>query len=77
MHPKVRDLYKRFIIVGRNYPHPLGIEYVRNKVKKEFVKNKDVNNEVDILKLIAYGRFIVREMKAVISLHKYRALRNR
>lgn len=29
MHPLVRDLYKRAIIVGRDYPHPDGLEYVR------------------------------------------------
>ena len=29
MHPLVRDLYKRALIVGRDYPHPDGLEYVR------------------------------------------------
>jgi hypothetical protein len=33
MHPLVRDLYKRFLVVGRNYPHPQGITYVREKVR--------------------------------------------
>ncbi|KAL7441870.1 hypothetical protein ACHAXH_007333 [Discostella pseudostelligera] len=28
VHPLVRDLYKRAILVGRDYPHPEGIEYV-------------------------------------------------
>jgi hypothetical protein len=32
MHPLVRDLYKRVIIVGRDYP--LGLEYVRKTWKK-------------------------------------------
>jgi len=30
MHPLVRDLYKRFLLVGRDYP--LGLNYVREKV---------------------------------------------
>ena len=30
MHPLVRDLYKRFLIVGRDYPQ--GLPYVRAKV---------------------------------------------
>jgi hypothetical protein len=34
MHPLVRDLYKRAITVGRDYPHPEGIEYVRRKWKE-------------------------------------------
>ena len=29
MHPLVRDLYKRALIVGRDYPHPDGLGYVR------------------------------------------------
>jgi hypothetical protein len=32
MHPLVRDLYKRVLHVGRDYP--LGIEYVRDTWKK-------------------------------------------
>jgi hypothetical protein len=34
MHPKVRDLYKRFLIAGRHYPQ--GLPYVREKVKAAF-----------------------------------------
>lgn len=32
MHPLVRDLYKRVIVVGRDYP--LGLDYVRRTWKK-------------------------------------------
>jgi hypothetical protein len=32
MHPLVRDLYKRALLVGRDYP--LGLEYVRRTWKK-------------------------------------------
>lgn len=32
MHPLVRDLYKRALVVGRDYP--LGMEYVRRTWKK-------------------------------------------
>lgn len=32
MHPLVRDLYKRALVVGRDYP--LGLEYVRRTWKK-------------------------------------------
>jgi hypothetical protein len=33
MHPLVRDLYKRVLIVGRDYPHPGGLEFVKRKWK--------------------------------------------
>ena len=44
MDPRVRDLYKRFMLAGRSYP--LGISTVRNKVKDGFLKNKDITSEV-------------------------------
>lgn len=34
IHPLVRDLYKRAIIVGRDYPHPEGLDHVRRKWKE-------------------------------------------
>lgn len=77
MHPKVRDLYKRILFAGRTYPHPQGLEFVKQKAKKEFEKRKDLNNEQDILKAVAYGRYMVREMVAVSQLHKYRTLKDR
>ncbi len=77
MHPKVRDLYKRILFVGRTYPHPQGLEFVKQKAKKEFGLRKDLVNEQDILKAVAYGRYMVREMIAVSQLHKYRTLRER
>ena len=33
MHPLVRDLYKRVLLVGRDYPHPQGLAHVRHKWK--------------------------------------------
>ena len=40
MHPFVRDLYKRAILVGRDYNHPDGINYVRRKWK-EAIRNPE------------------------------------
>mmetsp|Transcript_15029 Transcript_15029/g.17799 ORF Transcript_15029/g.17799 Transcript_15029/m.17799 type:complete len:146 (+) Transcript_15029:74-511(+) len=34
MHPLVRDLYKRALLVGTDYPHPRGLEYVREQWKR-------------------------------------------
>ena len=33
MHPLVRDLYRRVLLVGRDYPHPEGMSYVRRTWK--------------------------------------------
>ena len=34
MHPLVRDLYKRVLLVGHDYPHPQGLSYVKQTWKK-------------------------------------------
>ena len=34
MNPLVRDLYKRVLFVGRDYPHPQGMAYVKKTWKK-------------------------------------------
>jgi len=73
MHPKVRDLYKRFLLVGRDYP--AGLAVVKEKVKKEFFTNRDLKEELDIFRAVAKGRYFVREIMAINQLHKYRALK--
>ncbi|KAI9922396.1 hypothetical protein PsorP6_000557 [Peronosclerospora sorghi] len=75
MDPKVRDLYKRFLLVGRDYP--LELRHVREKVKAAFYENRGLRDSIDIKKAIKRGRWIVREMVGVIQLKKYRTLTSR
>ncbi|DAZ99592.1 TPA: hypothetical protein N0F65_001420 [Lagenidium giganteum] len=75
MDPRVRDLYKRFLYVGRDYP--LGLSYVREKAKAAFLKNRDLKDDVEIKKAIKKGRWMVRELTGVIQLKKYRAMNSR
>eukprot|EP00924_Labyrinthula_sp_SR-Ha-C_P005005 snap_masked-scaffold_1-processed-gene-18.16-mRNA-1 protein AED:0.44 eAED:0.44 QI:0/-1/0/1/-1/1/1/0/99 len=75
MHPLVRDLYKRVIFVGRDYP--LGLPWVQEKAKSWIRQNKDVTDEKKIRKLVHEGRFYVKEMQNVIQLKKYRTLKRR
>mmetsp|Transcript_4088 Transcript_4088/g.7172 ORF Transcript_4088/g.7172 Transcript_4088/m.7172 type:complete len:126 (+) Transcript_4088:28-405(+) len=75
MHPLVRDLYKRILTVGKEYPN--GLDWVKSKAKPWIMQNKDITDEIGIRKKVAEGRFWVREMKSVISLKKYRAMKNR
>ena len=46
MHPLVRDLYKRAIAVGKDYPHPRGLDYVREQWKKAL---RDPKNNIFIV----------------------------
>ena len=75
MTPRVRDLYKRILHAGRDYPQ--GLAYVRDRAKKEFFKKKSLTEEVDILKAIGYGRYMARELVAIAGLHKYRSMKKR
>lgn len=85
MHPLVRDLYKRVIHVGREYP--AGLDYVRVVWKKSlknqnncpscFVDPKSDECEREVRKAVAVGRRMVAEMVGVTQLKKYRAMKQR
>lgn len=75
MNPLVRNLYKRFVIVGRDYP--VASPYVKDKAKLAFLKNAHLREEVDIKRAVARGRWMYRELVGVIQLKKYRAMRHR
>ena len=70
----MRDLYKRILTVGLDYPK--GLDYVRERAKREFMQRSDVHGE-DLNHAIAYGRFMVKEMIGVIQLKKYRTIKRR
>lgn len=73
MDPRVRNLYKRFIVAGRDYP--LGIDFVKPKVKKAFFDNAHLVDPIEINKKIAYGRWWAKELHAVNQFKKYRFLK--
>lgn len=75
MNPKVRDLYKRFVILSRDYPG--GSEVVKRKAKEGFFKNANITDEFEINKAINYGRYMTRELIGIIQLKKYRSIKSR
>ena len=75
MDPRVRDLYKRILVVGRDYP--AGLDHVRERAKAEFGKRAGLTDDVDIKRAIAYGRYMVKEMIGVVQLKKYRTIKKR
>mmetsp|Transcript_13619 Transcript_13619/g.19387 ORF Transcript_13619/g.19387 Transcript_13619/m.19387 type:complete len:114 (+) Transcript_13619:82-423(+) len=86
IHPLVRDLYKRALIVGKDYPHPDGLDYVRRKWKEALRDPQncqlipdasDKENERIIRKAVGKGRYVIREMEGTIQLKKYRTMRRR
>ena len=75
MRAIVRDLYKRILVVGRDYPP--GLDYVRERAKTEFAKRAALTDDVEIKRAVAYGRYMVKEMVGVIQLKKYRTIKRR
>ena len=76
MNPLVRDLYKRVLVVGADYP--AGMEVVRRKAKEYFRENAHLTDEIEIKKAVNRGRWYVRnELVGIIKLKKYRAMRER
>ena len=85
MHPLVRDLYKRVLHVGKDYP--TGVQHVK-RVWKRALRNpencpscaQDPTSpacEEEILHAVHKGRFMVKEMVGVIQIKKYRAMKAR
>eukprot|EP00977_Amphora_coffeiformis_P029921 scaffold43532_cov191-Amphora_coffeaeformis.AAC.3 len=86
MHPLVRDLYKRVLHVGKDYP--LGIAHVKQVWKKALRNPANCPScyalhpsegacEEEILHAVHKGRFMVKEMVGVIQIKKYRAMKHR
>ena len=91
MHPLVRNLYKRVLHVGHDYP--TGMEHVRATWKKAIRNPQNCpacydkgTGEVqlgnpacqeEILFAVNKGRWMVKEMIGVIKLKKYRAMKQR
>lgn len=65
----------QLLFMGRDYPE--GYIYFRNRAHRAFLRNKDVRDPEKILELIRFGEYIMKELRALYSLKKYRAMKNR
>ena len=79
-------IHSSALIVGKDYPHPDGIEYVRRKWKEALrdpqncqllPNNCAQENERILRKAVGKGRYVIREMEGTIQLKKYRTMRRR
>ena len=53
------------------------LDAVRDRAKREFRERADLRSEAEIRKAVGYGRYMLREMRALIQLKKYRTLKAR
>ncbi|PIO35232.1 hypothetical protein AB205_0152990 [Aquarana catesbeiana] len=72
---EVVKLYKNLLYLGREYPK--GEIYFKERLKRAFIKNKDVTDPEKIKELVARGEFVVKEIEALYYLRKYRAMKQR
>ncbi|XP_055794151.1 electron transfer flavoprotein regulatory factor 1 isoform X1 [Salvelinus fontinalis] len=75
LRSEVRQLYKNLLFLGREYPK--GADYFRERLKRAFMKNKDVTDPKEIKKLVDRGEFVIKELEALYYLRKYRAMKKR
>nr|XP_045625558.1 electron transfer flavoprotein regulatory factor 1-like [Procambarus clarkii] len=66
LRPQVIQLYKNMLYLGREYP--LGYDYFREKLKKAFLKNKDVTDPEQLKIMIGRGEFVIKEIEALYML---------
>lgn len=74
MQPIVRDLYKRFLFVAKDYP-AMSYQECKQQIKQEFFARKHIEDQEELLKAVHFGRYKVREAMGFIQFHKYRHLR--
>ncbi|XP_077123315.1 electron transfer flavoprotein regulatory factor 1 [Ranitomeya variabilis] len=72
---EVVQLYKNLLFLGREYPK--GEVFFKERLKKAFMKNKDVSDPEKIQELISRGEFVIKELEALYFLRKYRAMKQR
>ena len=71
--PRVRTLYKQFLLFQHMYPAKTPTQYT-SEVKKRFIKNKDVTGD-DLKRAMAWGRYNLKEVETLIMIHKFRYLK--
>ncbi|KAI9285474.1 lyr motif-containing protein 5a [Umbelopsis sp. AD052] len=76
LRSEVIALYKQLVYLGRDYPAGY-TNFFRPKLKAAFMKKRDLVDEAEIRKSIAFGNYIIKELEAMYYLKKYRTLRAR
>jgi hypothetical protein len=75
MHSRVRSLYKEFMLLGPQMP-TMGLDRYRDTVRKRFMRNSSVVPDTKEFKeALAWGRAGLRDVQAVIHVHKFRHMK--
>ncbi|KAN0041307.1 hypothetical protein ACTFIV_003845 [Dictyostelium citrinum] len=69
----VKDLYKQLMYLGR--VGFLGVDYIRDKAKPQFLANANLTNNNKINECIERTKYVIKEIEAMNRFHKYRNLK--
>ncbi|CAJ0944139.1 unnamed protein product, partial [Mesorhabditis belari] len=72
---KVLELYRTLYYMGKEYPN--GSQWFHTRLKLAFARNSAETDPQKIEQLIQRGEFVVKEIEALYSLRKYRAMKQR
>ncbi|XP_046668789.1 electron transfer flavoprotein regulatory factor 1 isoform X1 [Homalodisca vitripennis] len=72
---QVIRLYKTLLFLGREYPQ--GYDFFRTRLKRAFMKNREVEDPEKISTMIKHGEYVIKELEALYMLRKYRTLKRR
>ncbi|KAG0344811.1 LYR motif-containing protein 5 [Podila humilis] len=75
LHERRPEIRVQLFYLGREYP--AGADYFHKKLKAAFVKNRDIQDPVEIQKRIDLGDYICKEIEAMYHINKYRAMKKR
>ncbi|ODQ78276.1 hypothetical protein BABINDRAFT_39767 [Babjeviella inositovora NRRL Y-12698] len=77
MDPRVRQLYKSLLWMGRDYPYSRrqGIKYFRTKLHRAFMSQSHLQHELDIIRALHRGEYVIKELEALYFLSRYRAVK--
>ncbi|EGG23021.1 hypothetical protein DFA_05151 [Cavenderia fasciculata] len=65
----------RYILLYLGRISFLGVDYVRDRAKPQFLANKDLTDLEEINKCINRTKYVVGEVEAMHKFHKYRTLK--
>lgn len=66
---RVKQLYKELLWLGSAAPQ--GYETMRDRIKSEFLKNKNLTDPIEIKVAIGRGNYAKKELEALINFHRY------
>lgn len=74
-HMYILDYCSQLQYLGREYPG--GPEKFRIKCHDSFMRNSRETDPAKVARMIDVGEFVVKELEALYSLRKYRAMKRR